>query len=239
MFTLEYNDLASLERQFAENRDQVACVFMMPFETAAPAPDYLAGVRQLAHDNGALFILDEMRSGFRFAMGGAQEYYGVVPDMATFGKALSNGYAISALAGRSDIMESIHQTHVSSGYAANSAAIAASVACIGKLQQGDILPHIWRLGQGLIDGLNTLARDTGVEAEAVGFAPMPDLVFGYESEDRINAAKRAFYSTAIRAGVLLHPNHHWYVSAAHTDEDLTQTLNICDEAFRAVRKTVG
>ena len=238
IFTFEYNNLDSMEAVFRENKNEIACVLMMPFETEAPKPGFLEGVKELCHRNGALFILDEMRSGFRIAMGGAQEYYDVMPDLATFGKALSNGYAISALAGRADILGSIHQTHVSSGYAANSAAIAASVACLRKLQKGDILPHIWRIGEALIDGINRLSTDAGLEIEAVGFPPMPDLVFRYDSEEAREKARHASYVTTTRAGILLHPNHHWYVSAAHTDEDLTNTLNVCESAFAAVKKVL-
>jgi glutamate-1-semialdehyde aminotransferase len=87
------------------HREQVACVIMMPLEIELPEPRFLAGVKDLAHQHGALFILDEMRSGFHLALGGAQEYYGVTPDLATFSKAISNGYAISVLAGRRELMQ--------------------------------------------------------------------------------------------------------------------------------------
>lgn len=236
IYTFEYNNLDSLEAVMKANQDEVCCVLMMPFETELPEPEFLAGVRKLAHEHGALFILDEMRTGFRLAMGGAQEYYGVMPDLATFGKAMSNGYAMSALVGRRDIMQTMHQTHCSSGYAGSSAAIAAAVACVEKIQATDCLPHIWRIGQELLDGLNGLAHDANVPIEAVGAPPMPDLAFKYDTEDQNEQARRAFYITTTRAGVLLHPRHHWYISAAHTDEDLASTLNVCTDAFEAVRR---
>ena len=238
VFSFEYNNLESLAAVLNSHRDQVACVLMMPFETEAPQPGFLEGVKTLAHEHGALFILDEMRSGFRVTMGGAQEYYGVIPDLATFGKALSNGYAMSALAGRADVLETIHQTHVSSGYATNSAAIAAAVACVEKLRDGDHLPHIWKIGQALIDGLKKLVEDSNVEIEVVGFPPMPNLDFKYETEERCEDARRVFYTATTRGGVLLHPRHHWYVSATHTQADLDLTLNVCADAIEAVRRAM-
>ena len=255
--TFRYNDLNSLEDVMRSHKDQIACVIMMPLEVAPPEPGFLEGVKELAHRYGALFILDEIRSGFRMALGGAQEYYQVTPDLATFSKAMANGYAVSALVGRGDIMEGLLQSHVSSGFYTNSVAMAAAVANIERMKRGDVIPHMWRLGQGLLDGLRQLIQDSGVEAEAVGMAPMPYLVFTYDRDkekwltdagqdgnadmeqgSRGETAWRTFYTETTRGGVLFHPNHHWFVSAAHTDADLQKTLSVCTDAFTAVRKAV-
>ena len=255
VLTFRYNDLNSLEDVLNQNRDQVACVIMTPLEVDLPQPGFLEGVKELAHQHGALFILDEMRSGFRMALGGAQQYYNVTPDLATFSKAMSNGYAVSALVGRRDVMMSLLQSHVSSTFYTNSLAMAAAVATIERLKQGEVIPHVWRLGQKLLDGLNQLARDSGVEAQAVGAPPMPYLVFTYdgglaqvgqdgkppaalETGSRYGRAWRTFYTETTRGGVLFHPNHHWFVSAAHTDADLAHTLAVCADAFAVVRRVV-
>ena len=255
--TFRYNDLNSLEDVLHNHKDQVACVIMMPLEVEPPQPGFLEGVRELAHQHGALFILDEMRSGFRMALGGAQEYYNVMPDLATFSKAMSNGYAVSSLVGRGDIMEGLLQSHVSSTFYTNSIAMAAAVANIERMKRGDVIPHMWRLGQGLLDGLTQLIQDSGVEAQAIGVAPMPYLVFTYdygkedwltdtgqdgksgmEKGSRTETAWRTFYTETTRGGVLFHPNHHWFVSAAHSDADLEKTLSVCADAFAAVRKAL-
>ena len=235
VLTFRYNDLDSLADVLKQNRDQVACVIMMPLEIELPQPGFLAGVKDLAHQYGALFILDEMRSGFHLAMGGAQEYYGVTPDLATFSKAISNGYAISALAGKRELMQALSQTYVSSTFFTNSIEMAAAVATINKLQQGQVIPHLWRIGKGLMDGLDRLARDLGVEAQTVGVPPMPFLVFAYPDSEVRETAKYVFYRETTRRGLLLHPNHHWFVCAAHTDQDLARTLEISEAAFRAVK----
>lgn len=239
VLTFRYNDLDSLEDVLKRNRDEVACVIMMPLEIELPQPGFLTGVKDLAHQYGALFILDEMRSGFHIALGGAQEHYGVTPDLATFSKAISNGYAISVLAGRRDVMEALSQTYVSSTFYTNSIAMAAAVATINKLRQEQVIAHLWRIGQGLLDGLNALAQDIGVEAEAVGLSPMPFLVFTYANPGIRETARYIFYRETTRQGILLHPNHHWFVCAAHTEQDLAHTLEVSEGAFRLVKKELA
>jgi glutamate-1-semialdehyde 2,1-aminomutase len=239
VLTFRYNDLDSLEDVLKQNRDQVACVIMMPLEIELPQPGFLAGVKELAHRHGALFILDEMRSGFHLALGGAQEHYGVIPDLATFSKAMSNGYAISVLAGRCDLMEALSQTYVSSTFYTNSIAMAAAVATIHKLRQEQVIPHLWRIGQGLLDGLDRLAQDIGVEAKTLGLAPMPFLAFTYADPEIRETARYVFYRETTRRGILLHPNHHWFACATHTEQDLTHTLEVSAEAFRVVKQELA
>lgn len=235
VLTFRYNDLDSVEDVFKRHGDQIACVIMMPMEIEPPAPGFLKGVQALARRYGALFILDEMRSGFHLALGGAQELYQVTPDLATFSKALSNGYAMSVLAGRRDLLKRLSETYVSSTFFTNSIPMAAAVATIRKLKATGAIAHLWRVGQNLLDGLDRLARDAGVEARAIGVAPMPFLVFTDPDPAIREAAKTVFYRETTRRGLLLHPNHHWFVCAAHTDQDLSNTLAVCGEAFAAVK----
>ena len=239
VLTFRYNDLNSLEDVLKKHRNQVACVIMMPLEIEPPQPGFLDGVRALTQRYGALFILDEMRSGFHLALGGAQEYYGVTPDLATFSKAMSNGYAISVLAGRRDLMQSLTQTYISSTFFTNSIAMAAAVATIEKLRREQAIPHLWRIGQGLMDGLDRLIQETGVEAQTVGVPPMPFLVFCYTEPEIRETAKYLFYREIARRGVLLHPNHHWFVCAAHTEQDVVYTLEVCAEAFHVVKQALA
>jgi glutamate-1-semialdehyde 2,1-aminomutase len=239
VLTFRYNDLDSLEDVLKQNRDQVACVLMMPLEIEPPQPGFLAGVKDVAHRHGALFILDEMRSGFHLAIGGAQEYYGVTADLATFSKAMSNGYAMSALAGRREIMQALTQSYVSSTFFTNSIAMAAAVATIRKLRREQVIPHLWRIGQGLMAGLDRLVQDLGIEAQAVGLPPMPFLAFTAADPEVRETAKYAFYRETTRRGLLFHPNHHWFVCASHTEQDLAHTLEVSEAAFRAVKQALA
>jgi glutamate-1-semialdehyde aminotransferase len=239
VLTFRYNDLDSLEDVFRTNRDQVACVIMMPLEIEPPQPGFLSGVQEIAHRYGALFILDEMRSGFHLALGGAQEYYQVIPDLATFSKALSNGYALSVLAGRRELMQGLTQTYVSSTFFTNSLAMAAALATVQKLRREQVIPRLWRTGQALMDGLDRLALELGIEANSIGVAPMPFLTFRYAEPEVREAAKYVFYRETTRRGVLLHPNHHWFLCAAHTDQDVAHTLEVAEAGFRAVKDALA
>lgn len=232
--TFRYNDIDSLEALFKKYPKEIACVLMMPFELEHPSHDFLEKIRQMAHEHGALFILDEMRSGFRMALGGAQEYFGVQADLATFSKAMSNGYAISAITGRADVLQGISQTHMSSTFFKNSAEMVAAITTIDLLKNSDALSHIWKMGEKFINGLNALINEFEIQATVEGYPPCPFLKFNSQDVALRQDEMKKFYFETTRQGVLFHPNHHWFVSAAHTEEDINHTLEVCRTAFKAI-----
>jgi len=237
--TFTYNDVADLEQLFSTYGEQIACCVMMPFELEAPAPGFLEEVADVVRRHGALLVFDEMRSGFRVALGGAQERFGVRADLATFSKAMANGYPISALTGSEEIMRTVGDVHISSTFYLNSAEMAAATATIAELRRGEALPHIERLGSRLLAGLTRLLDSSCVEAVARGAPQMPYLEFTYAEEEVREAAKRAFFTETIRRGILLHPNHHWYVSAAMSEGDVDRALAACEAGFAAVAAALG
>ena len=140
-------------------------------------------VKNLAHKYGARFILDEMRTGFRMSLGGAQEYYGVTPDLATFSKGMANGYAVSALVGRADVMDSLKESRFSSTFFTNTPEMAAAIKTIECIREKNVVPYIWKLGGKLMDGLREIIKATGVEAEMIGVDIMPYIIFNYFNYD--------------------------------------------------------
>ena len=236
--TFTYNDLDSLRAVLEAHRDQVACVIMWPCEIETPDPGFLEGVKELAHRHGALFILDEIRTGFRLALGGAQQHFGVVPDLATFGKALANGFTLSVVAGRADCMRHVRESWFSSTFNTSSIDQAAALATIGELRRTDGIGHIWRIGRRLMEGLDGLAETHGVEAKTVSLPPTPYLQFTYRDPDLREAAKQIFFTETVRRGIFFHPHHHWFVSAAHGEAELAETLEASEHAFRAVRHAI-
>ena len=211
------------------------------------------GVKDLAHKYGALFILDEMRTGFRMSLGGAQEYYGVTPDLATFSKGMANGYAVSALVGRADVMDSLKESRFSSTFFTNTSEMAAAIKTIECIREKNVVPYIWKLGGKLMDGLREIIKVTGVEAEMIGVDIMPYIIFNYDNAKwisptgfsgapvfepggKVEKAWRTFYAEAARGGVLRHPNHHWYVGMSHTEQDIDETLNVCETALWKVKE---
>jgi len=230
--TFGYNDVNSLHAAFADHPGEIACVIMMPFEVDPPKPGFLDDVQAVAHEHGALFVLDEMRSGFRMALGGAQEYFRLKPDLSTFSKAMSNGYAISAVVGRAEVLRCLGRTHMSSTFYGSTPEMAAAMATISILRDSDAIERLWILGQALQDGLRALVAEYDLPAEVVGYPPAPFLRFTGGDDEK--GLKFAFFEETTRRGILFHPNHQWFVSAAHTDEDIRFTLDACKNALKTV-----
>ncbi len=235
----QYNDAASLRAIFEAYPEQIACVIMMPFELEKPQPGFLEEVKTIAHEYSALFILDEMRSGFRLALGGAQEYFGIQADLATYSKAMSNGHPISAIIGRADLLSGIGRTKMTSTFFGNSAEMAAAITTITILKETDAIAHIWAMGELFEQGIKDLISEYAVPAEFVGYPPYPFIQFTLTNEAENEQVKSAFYAETSRCGALFHPNHHWYISAAHTESNIMGTFEICRKGFEAVCHVIG
>jgi len=227
--TFRYNDLDSLREVFQQHPGRIACLIMMPFETELPKEGFLEGARDICHGHGAVFIFDEIRSGFRMAPGGAQQYFGVVPDMAALSKGMANGYAISAVVGKQEVMQAVEKGLFSATFFSSSMEMAASIATLRIVRERGVVEHIWRIGNKLQAGLRELCAASPLEVEVVGAPPMPFLQF--RESDR--EAKMEFYAEAAARGVYFHPGHHWFVNFSHTDEDVERTLEACQKAFAA------
>jgi glutamate-1-semialdehyde 2,1-aminomutase len=218
-----------LDTMLRARPDGTACVLMMPFEYEETEAARLQDIRDIAHRHGALLVFDEMRSGFRMSLGGAQEFFGVRADLVTLSKAMANGHPISAVAGRADVMAGLAQTRISSTFYASPVEMAAALETIAILRDTDALSRVWRLGRLFRDGLRQLARDEGIPARVTGYPVMPFMRFDTGAEEYA----RRFYIDVVRRGALLHPDHQWFVCAAHTDEDIAGVLAACRLAARA------
>lgn len=232
----DYWDLESLTELFETHPGQVACVLMMPFGDQVAPEGHLQAIRRIAHHHGALFVLDEVRSGFRLSLGGAQQHLGVQADLSTFSKAMANGHPISAVVGRAEIMDALAATRMSSTFFADPGSMAAALTTISILRETDALPHIWRIGQALQSGLRSLLAKHAVPADVVGYAPMLFLRFAQKDPVEASRATQVFVRESVRRGVLLHPDRQWFISAAHTLEDIDFTLDACDRALAAVAR---
>lgn len=234
--TFNYNDLSSVREAFERYADDIACVIMMPLELEPPTPGFLHGVRTIAHDYGALFILDEIRSGFRLSLGGAQQYFGIQADLVVIGKAMSNGHPISAVVGREDVMRSLGRTHLEGTYFGNSLEMAAAIATISILRDTDALEKVWRSGERFLSGLRQLSAEFEVQIDVVGLPPTPYLQFTEPDRHVCSQMKQAFFTETVRRGVLFEPGHHWFISASHQDEDIDRTLDACRHGFAAIKE---
>ena len=234
ILTFTYNDLDSLESVFKKHEGKIACVIMQPFEASKELPreGFLEGVKRITHDNGAVLIFDEIRTGFRMALGGAQEYFGVIPDMATVSKAIANGYPISAVVGRREIMQVAETTRLSSTFLVNTFPMAAAIETISILQEDKGAATMWSMGKRLMDGLKKITDEMGIDAQVIGVPPLPYILFKNE------ILKKQFYIETTKRGVLLHPNHCWFLSLGHTEEDLEKTLDVSRESLKVAKKAL-
>ncbi|MDP2873405.1 MAG: aminotransferase class III-fold pyridoxal phosphate-dependent enzyme [Bacillota bacterium] len=235
-----YGDLDGLEKLLQEHRGEVAAIMITPVghPTAAPVvpppPGYLEGVRALADKYEAVLIFDEVRTGFRVALGGAQERYGVVPDLSTFGKAMANGYAISACVGKAEIMKVVEKkVFISSTFFPNSVEMVAAMKCIDILERENVVESLWRRGTDFLGRLRGLVAESGVPCTVSGIPPMPFVTFD-RADDKYRERRTAFYTETIRRGLFIQPYHHWYIAHRHTDADLEHALAAIGEALEYV-----
>lgn len=238
-FEFHYNDLDGLKSIFEANKDEIACVIVtgvghpLGEPVVEPAPGFLEGVRDLAHANGSVFIMDEIRTGFRFGLEGAQGRYGVTPDLGVFGKALANGYPIAAVLGRSDIMKVAEkEVFISSTYFPNSLEMVAALKCLEIMEREKVPEVIWEKGRRFNEGLRKIAAEVPYAVTVSDVPPMPFVTFDRDPEGLYKERRKKFYTGAIRRGLFIQPYHHWYICYRHSDEDLERALGIVRDAFK-------
>lgn len=238
VFEFPYNNLDRLKDLMASHGDETAAIIMTPFghpnhqKMQVPAPGFLEGVREIADRYGAVLIYDEIRTCFRLSMGGAQKLYGVTPDLTVLGKALANGYPISVVTGKEDVMmAAAHKLFISSTFFPNSDAFVAALKTIEILERDNVLANIWAKGQWFMKGIQEVIDKHDVGAELTGVAPMFYITFREDETGAYKAKRKDFYTQLIRRGFFFAPYHHSYISFRHTEEDLNLTLNALDESL--------
>jgi glutamate-1-semialdehyde 2,1-aminomutase len=245
-----YNDLASVEALFDANHEQVAAVIVEQVAanmgTVAPEPGFLADLRRLTEKSGALLIFDEVITGFRLALGGAQELYGVEPDLTTLGKVLGGGLPVGAYGGRADLMDQmapvgpVYQAGTLSG---NPLATAAGIAQLRVLADDPgIYDRFEKLGAKLADGLADALERSGIEGSLNRVGSLLCLYFtagpvrdwdGAEGADTARFA--AYFHAMLKQGIYLAPSQFEaaFLSAAHTEEEISRTVDAARVALRA------
>lgn len=249
IITLPFNDFEGFERVMKAYGEQIAAVITEPCQgncgALDPQPGFLELVRKLTSEYGAVFILDEVKSGFRFANGGAQEYYGVKPDMATYAKALGNGYPIAAFGGKKEIMSIIgHGVAQGGTYTNNKAGVVAGYTTLSILQQQPVIETINKRGERLMEGLREIFEDNSISVAFSGPPTMFSFAVGIEKptcQREWTQSERDYYlrliDAAMERGVM--PDHDarepWFMSYSHSETDIDETLNV----FADVVKTVS
>lgn len=233
---IPYGDVEAAERLFAEKGDEVAGVIMVPYDWGAHvARDFVERMRALTREHGALLIFDQVLTGFRLALGGAQEYFGIVPDLATYAKALANGYPISAFGGRRDVMAMLDgNVTITTTYAGETLSLAAAKATLGVLQTEPVIEHIWAMGERLQQGFDAAAKDLGLAGRSFGLPPAPQFRFS-DDEATDEAAQQVFFRELYRRGIFANPS--FLLNYAHQPTDIEETVEAMREALGVVAET--
>ena len=232
-----YNDIDDLESKLKEN--EVAAVILEPIQSNGPKEGYLETVKELTHKYGAILIFDEVVSGFHYALGGAQEMFGVSPDLVSFGKGMANGYPISAVAGRRDLMEQIEKgVFVSTTFGGDSISMAASLATIKILERPGFYEHITKIGTMLHDGIQERIDKFNLN-DVLAVSGLPQhcgVAFeGHGSLDYLDV-QSVYSQTILQEGIFQFAIY--FLNAHHTEKEAERYLDATDKAFVLIKEAV-
>lgn len=237
-----YNDLEMTSRIIAEHSQEIAAVIVEPLHRCtAPVEGFLEGLRDITRKQDILLIFDEVMTGFRLAYGGAQDYYGVIPDLAALGKALGGGYPVGAVVGRADILDLCNEANLgqeryvwfASTLGGNPVTAAAALATLEELRNSGTYKHLFAVGEKLRSGFRSILSELGIAAQVLGDGPLCALSFtkekvvDYRTAFRSDRAKeREFKLGLFRNGIFLNPlSTKFYLSTAHGDEEIDMILS--------------
>ena len=237
--TFEYNNIKSLEKLFETYPNEIAAVILEPIQANGPKDDFLEKVKELTHENGAILIFDEVVSGFRYALGGASEYFDIVPDMAAFGKGMGNGLPICAVAGKKEIMKQIEEgIFVSTTFGGEALSLAGSLAALKILEKPGVYEHIWNLGSILKEGLENLIKEYELEDVILVSGLPPHCGVEFEDLGSLDYLDiNSIYSEAmINNGIITVGINN--INLSHTEKEINAFLDAAEKAMIDIKKAI-
>ncbi len=229
----KYNDLTQLKAIAAEHGKDLACIIMEPVRNFEPEPAFLQGVRDIANQTGALLIFDEVTSGFRMNFGGIHLRYGVQPDLAVFGKALGNGYPISAIIGRNS-MDVAQESFISSTFWTERIGFTAALATLDVMEKENVSANLIHYGEAVNAGWNRIAAKHGLKIHISGITPLTHIAFDYPNA---NAIQTLYCQEMLKRGFMLGASV--YATNAYSDEIIAKFINASDAVFGMLLKGIA
>jgi len=229
-----YNDIDGFLKLVKNTKGQVAAIVMEPVRNHFPDKQFMQTIKQAAHDNGLVLVFDEITAGWRLNVGGAHLNYGIEPDIAVFGKAMSNGYPMAAIIGRSAVMEIAQETFISSTYWTERIGPAAALVTIKKMKDKNVPGHLIRVGQKVKQGWQKAAGNNGLSLDISGIDPLGHFSFQH---DNPLVLKTLFTQLMLEKGFLA--STAFYASLAHDDGNVDKYLRAVDEAFAFMAKAIS
>ncbi|MBW7863337.1 MAG: aminotransferase class III-fold pyridoxal phosphate-dependent enzyme [Candidatus Hydrogenedentes bacterium] len=239
---IPWNDVEALERVIAQCPGEIAGFISSPChhpiftDNALPAPGYWKRVEALLRAHGIVFIIDDVRAGFRLHLGGSCEHYGFKPDLIAFCKAIGNGYPVSALVGADALRKDVSKVFHTGSYWYGAGPMAAALANLKELRRVDGPRLLREIGDKLLAGMVDIAKSHGYDLRVSGEPAMPYVRI---TDDPTLELHQRWCAECTRRGAFFTSHHNWFVSTAHTDRDLEETWAICDDAFKAVKEHYG
>ena len=230
----EESDLPRLRRLFDEHKGEVAAVMMEPVHSFAPAAGYLESVKDLCRQNDAVLIFDEISCGWRIAIGGAQEYFGIVPDMTVVAKSISNGYPMGAVVGKREVMEPGADMFISSSYWSDNIGLTASITTVRELRLRDSARRFEELGESIRAAIKGAIADVGISGDVVGLFNAPAMELDLPDESLRPKVNTLFIQEMAKRGI--HTPGSFIATLAHTEEDIRITAEAARESLEVVRK---
>ena len=229
----KYNDLDSLRLILEKNRGEIAAIIMEACRASKPEAGFLEGVRELADKHEAVLIFDEVVTGFRMARGGAQEYFGVTPDMTALGKAVANGYPLAAVVGKAEVMSAVEDMFISSSNWSETVSLAAGIAIQKFMKKNKFVEHVWEIGEYYGEGLRRICSDVGLSINFHGYPPVSGFDFGEPDGAPVNTLLIQEFA---KRGV--HGSGHFYIMYALKKSDIDEVLAAFKEIAPILKKGI-
>ena len=232
---VDFNDLDQVEALLNKHPNKFAALIMEPMNVALPNENYLQDLKTLLHKHDTLLIFDEVITGFRYAIGGAQEYFGVTPDLTALGKGMANGMPLSAITGRNDVMDEMENIFFSGTFGGEALSLAASIAVIDKIKNQPVIQTLWKSGETIKDGLDRLFSQHGLSEliKLCGLAPWQILQFASYGEYSPAQIKTFFVHELFKRGVLSFGSYN--ICYAHSAQDIQNLLQAHDNVLSLLK----
>jgi len=237
IFVFEYNDAEGLEQIFEDNKGEIAAIVLEPTVYEKPKNNFLQKVRKIADSNNAILILDEIVTGFRFDLGGAQKYFDLKGDFVCFGKGMGNGLPITAITGKTEFMKAFDDLWVSSTNNSETLSLAGTIAVINEMKDENTINHCWEIGNTLFEGCNKIAKKNNLNVRMMGY-PIRMNMECHDSNNSDSPELRALImQEMVKKGIFFSPSVN-FLSYSHSKRDIDFTLEAFDSVCRDInRKT--
>jgi len=233
----DYNDPEGLEQIFEDNPEQIAAIVLEPTIYQKPKKNFLNSVRKLSDKNNSLLILDEIVTGFRFDIQGAQKYFGIKGDLVCFGKGMGNGLPIAAITGPSEFMKEFDKLWISSTNNSETLSLAGTMAVINEMKNKNTISHCWEMGTKLIDGWNKIMESYNIDAKMTGYPIRMTLKCYNSNKEESIELKALILQELVKRGIFLSPGPT-FLSYSHSSQDIDHTLTKLEEICELIKKNI-